>query len=280
LPAEGGGTDVAAPSSTDERNHEVKTAVVTGAAMGIGKAVAARLIADSVHVIGLDVNGDALAAARTELGSRFEPVVGDVGDWDAHERAAAAAQAAGELAHWVNNAGIDWVGAAHEIDAEHIERGLRVLQLGTMYGACVAVRRMLPARTGSIVNVSSIQWIAAFPRYFVYDAAKGAILMVTKSIALDYGPHGIRCNALLPGTVETPMTHATLPPDLDPDEALRREGLLAPMLRVAQPDEMAEVVAFLLSDRASYVNGAEIVADGGATARCYAYEPIELERGS
>jgi NAD(P)-dependent dehydrogenase (short-subunit alcohol dehydrogenase family) len=270
----------AASSPADERNHEVKTAVVTGAAMGIGKAVAARLIADGVHVVALDVNGDALAGARTELGSQFEPLVGDVGDWDAHERAAGAAQSAGELAYWVNNAGIDWVGAAHEIDAEHIERGLRVLQLGTMFGACVAVRRMLPARAGSIVNVSSIQGIAAFPRYFVYDAAKAAILMVTKSIALDYAQYGIRCNALLPGTIETPMTYSTLPPDLDRDEALRREGLLAPMLRVGRPEEMGEVVAFLLSDRASYVNGAAVVADGGASARCYAYPPIDVEGGA
>ncbi|MFN2629213.1 MAG: SDR family NAD(P)-dependent oxidoreductase [Gaiellaceae bacterium] len=257
----------------------MKTAVVTGAGMGIGKAVAGRLIADGVHVVGLDVNADALATARGEFGSRFEPVPGDVGAWEAHERAADAAQAAGELAHWVNNAGVDWVGGAHEIDAEHIERGLRVLQLGTMYGACVAVRRMLPARVGSIVNVSSIQGIAGFPRHFVYDAAKAAILLVTKSIAVDYGPHGIRCNALLPGCIETPMTYTTLPPELDRKEALRREGLLAPMLRVGQPEEMAEVVAFLLSDRASYVNGADIVADGGAAARCYAYPPIDLEGG-
>jgi len=153
-----------------------------------------------------------------------------------------------------------------------------VLQLGTMFGACVAVRRMLPGRAGSIVNVSSIQGIVAFPRYFVYDAAKAAILMVTKSIAVDYGPHGIRCNALLPGCIETPMTYSTLPPELDRVEALRREGLLAPMLRVGQPEEMAEVGAFLLSDRASYVNGAEIVADGGALARCFAYPPLDIER--
>jgi NAD(P)-dependent dehydrogenase (short-subunit alcohol dehydrogenase family) len=245
--------------------------------MGIGRAVAERLIADDVHVIGLDLNGDALASARSELGERFEPVEGDVGDWSAHERAANAAQAAGDLVHWVNNAGVDWVGAAHEIDAEHIERGLRVLQLGPMYGACVAVRRMLPLRRGSIVNVSSIQGISAFPRYFVYDAAKAAVLMATKSIAVDYGEFGIRCNALLPGCIETPMTYASLPPDVSREEGLRREGLLAPMQRVGQPEEMAEVVAFLLSDRASYVNGAEIVADGGATARCYAYPGIDLE---
>jgi NAD(P)-dependent dehydrogenase (short-subunit alcohol dehydrogenase family) len=258
----------------------MRTAVVTGAAKGIGQAIAARLLDDGVHVVAVDVDESALDAARRELGGRFEPLVGDVGDWDTHERAADAAQAAGELRYWVNNAGIDWVGAAHEIDAEHIERGLRVLQLGTMFGACIAVRRMLHARVGSIVNVSSIQGIVAFPRYFVYDAAKASILMVTKSIAVDYGAHGIRCNALLPGVIETPMTYATLPPELDRDEALRREGELAPMLRVGQPEEMAEVVAFLLSDRASYVNGAEIVADGGAAARCFAYPALDLEGGS
>ncbi len=257
----------------------MRTAVVTGAAKGIGQAIAARLLDDGVHVVAVDVDESALDAARRELGGRFEPLVGDVGDWDTHERAADAAQAAGELRYWVNNAGIDWVGAAHEIDAEHIERGLRVLQLGTMFGACMAVRRMLHARVGSIVNVSSIQGIVAFPRYFVYDAAKASILMVTKSIAVDYGAHGIRCNALLPGVIETPMTYATLPPELDRDEALRREGELAPMLRVGQPEEMAEVVAFLLSDRASYVNGAEIVADGGAAARCFAYPALDLEGG-
>ena len=152
-----------------------------------------------------------------------------------------------------------------------------MLQLGPMFGACVAVRRMLPARAGSIVNVSSIQGIAAFPRYLVYDSAKAAILMLTKSIAVDYGPFGIRCNALLPGCIETPMTYGTLPAEMDREEALRREGELAPMLRVGQPAEMAEVVAFLLSDRASYVNGAGIVADGGAAARVFPYPPLELQ---
>ena len=245
--------------------------------MGIGRAIAEKLLVDGVHVIAFDRDADALASAADELGSRFEPLVGDIGDWDAHERAADAAQAAGQLVSWVNNAGIDWVGAAHEIDESHIEQGLRVLQLGPMFGSCIAVRRMLSGRRGSIVNVSSIQGIAAFPRYLVYDTAKAAVLMLTKQIAVDYGAFGIRCNALLPGCVETPMTYSTLPPGVDRAEALRREGELAPMLRVGQPEEMAAVVAFLLSEAASYVNGAEIVADGGAVARVFPYPPLDLE---
>jgi NAD(P)-dependent dehydrogenase (short-subunit alcohol dehydrogenase family) len=145
-----------------------------------------------------------------------------------------------------------------------------------MYGTAVAVRRMLPHGTGSIVNVSSIQATHAFPRYFVYQAAKAAITMIAKGVAVDYGPFGIRCNAVLPGTMETPMLDETMPRDLPREEAVRREGELSPLLRVAQPEEVAEVVAFLLSDRASYVSGATIVVDGASSARCFAYPPLPL----
>jgi NAD(P)-dependent dehydrogenase (short-subunit alcohol dehydrogenase family) len=102
--------------------------------------------------------------------------------------------------------------------------------------------------------------------------------MATKSIAVDYAPFGIRCNAVLPGAIETPMTYASLPPDLDRDEALRQEGELAPMRRIGQAAEIADVVAFLLSDRSSYMNGAEVTVDGGARARCFAYPPLPLPR--
>jgi NAD(P)-dependent dehydrogenase (short-subunit alcohol dehydrogenase family) len=163
------------------------------------------------------------------------------------------------------------------VDPAHIEQGLRILLHGPMFGGAVAVRHMLPGRRGSIVNISSIQGVAAFPRYYVYDAAKAGILMATKSIAVDYGPFGLRCNAVLPGTMETPMTYETLPGDLPRDEALRREGELAPLGRVGQAEEVAELVAFLLSDRSSYVTGAEIIADGGAMARCFAFPPLRLD---
>jgi NAD(P)-dependent dehydrogenase (short-subunit alcohol dehydrogenase family) len=247
------------------------SAVVTGAAMGIGKAIARRLVADGVHVVAIDLNATALNATIAEIGGGITPVIGDVGDWETHERAADAAQAAAPLRYWVNNAGIDIVGGAHEVTPQEIARGLRVLQLGMMYGTAIAVRRMLPARAGSIVNISSIQGITAFPRYFTYQAAKAAVAMISKGVAVDYGPVGIRCNAVLPGTVATPMMEAGLPPALPREEAVRREGQLAPLGRVAQSEEIAEVVAFLLSERASYVTGATIVVDGGATARCYAY---------
>jgi NAD(P)-dependent dehydrogenase (short-subunit alcohol dehydrogenase family) len=253
------------------------TTVVTGAAKGIGGAVSERLVADGYTVVAVDVDGDALAGLCEHLGTAVIPITGDVSVWETHERAAEEAVAAGTLTGWVNNAGVDWPAAAHEATAEQIEEGVRLLQLSAMYGGAVAVRAMLPARRGSIVNVSSIQAVVSFPGYYVYAAAKAAIVMATKSIAVDYGPYGIRANVVLPGCIETPMTLATLPPGVDQAEALRMEGELAPLNRVGQASEVADVVSFALSDRGAYVTGAELVVDGGATARCRRYPPPALD---
>ena len=125
------------------------SAVVTGAGMGIGLAVARRLAADGYHVVCVDWNAEALERAVVGLGSAASAVAGDIGDWSTHERAADAAEAAGSLRAWVNNAGIDWSSGAHEVDAERIDRGLRVLLNGPMYGTAVAVRASSTPRAPS-----------------------------------------------------------------------------------------------------------------------------------
>lgn len=248
------------------------SAVVTGAAMGIGLAVARRLSADGYHVVGVDWNADALERAVSGLGGGASGVAGDIGDWATHERAAEAAEAAGPLRAWVNNAGIDWTSGAHEASAEHIDRGLRVLLNGPMYGTAVAVRRMLESEGGAIVNVASIQGVAAFPRYYVYGAAKAGVIQIARNVCIDYAHRGIRCNTVLPGTIATPMTESLLPPGITREEAFAIEGKLAPMGRVGQAEEVAASVAFLVSGESSYVNGTSLTVDGGSMARCYSYD--------
>jgi NAD(P)-dependent dehydrogenase (short-subunit alcohol dehydrogenase family) len=252
--------------------------VVTGAGKGIGRATCERLRQDGQQVVAVDIDEPALGEVARSLGDGCIPLTGDIAKWSTHEQAAEAARSAGDLTGWVNNAGIDVIGAAHEVDEQSLRQALDVLQMGPMFGCSIAVREMLPKRSGAIVNISSIQGAYAFPRYYAYQAAKAAVAMISKGIATDYGKYGIRCNAVLPGAIDTPMTREALERDVGGDmaQALQGEGELATLGRIGQAAEIAEVVTFLLSDRASYLSGAAIPVDGGATARCFPYPSIDV----
>lgn len=247
-----------------------RSVVVTGVASGIGRAIYERLVADGRQVVGIDVNADAesLGCANGQI------VIGDVADRDVLEAAAAKAEVRAPLTGWVNNAGVAIAGNLHEPDPLEVERVFAVNLQAVFWGASTAIRTLIAnKRSGSIVNISSVHGRSAFTGWAAYDTAKGGVDALTRYIAVEYGPVGIRANAIAPGAIRTPMLSQVIAEADEPIRAEREMAEVHPLERLGEPEEIAAVVAFLLGSESSFVSGESIAVDGGATARCFRYDP-------
>lgn len=239
---------------------EGRTALITGAASGLGAAAARRFADEGARVVGLDLDG---ASAPPGLDLR----VCDVTDEHALEAAVdAVAAELGAIDVLVNSAGVAGGGPVHWVALEDWERVLRVNLTGTFLACKHVLRHMVAARRGSIVNVASVEGIEGTEGGSAYNASKGAVVILTKNLAIDYGRLGIRVNAVCPGFIEgtamfaSVMGSETMAPYLDDYRRAHKLG------RFGHPDELAAAMLFLASDDASFVTGHALVVDGGFTA--------------
>jgi NAD(P)-dependent dehydrogenase (short-subunit alcohol dehydrogenase family) len=241
--------------------------VVTGGGRGVGRAVVERLLGDADSVVAIELDPAALAWTGSHpAGPRVIAVAGDAADEAVAEQAADRAQAAGTLAGWVNNAALFRDASIH-LASTRLVMDLIALNLHpAVVGCATAIRRFLAAGTGgAIVNVSSHQARRAVPGCLPYVTAKAAVEGLTRALAVEYGSRGIRVNAVALGSIATERYGAFLARQR-PAAAARIERemrLLHPIGRVGRPEEIAAAVAYLLSDDASFINGATLPVDGG-----------------
>jgi NAD(P)-dependent dehydrogenase (short-subunit alcohol dehydrogenase family) len=237
--------------------------VVTGAAQGIGRAVALRVAGPGVCVGVWDTHADGAeetAKLCREKGAQARAWRVDVGAADRVEAAMAEFQREwGRPEGLVNNAGIFPRARALDMELAEWERVLRVNLTGTFVCSRAAARAMKDAGAGVIVNMASGRALAGAVLGAHYSASKGAIIALTKSLALDWAPYGIRVNCVIPGVTDTAQPRGEMS-----DEELYAMGARTPLGRIGQPEDIAAVVAFLLGDDSAYMTGQSVAVNGGA----------------
>jgi 2-keto-3-deoxy-L-fuconate dehydrogenase len=230
-------------------------ALVTGGGSGIGAAVARRLAADGLEMIVTDASLEAAEAVAVELGARALQI--DVRDEDQ------VAPAMADVDVLINVAGIGSTTNAPETPLEVWENVFAVNARGTFLCCKHAIPGMVARGSGSIVNVASVAALVGLRNRAAYSASKGAVVSLTRALAIDHVGDGIRVNAVCPGTVDSPWVRRLVEESGESLDALRQRQ---PMGRLGTPDEIAESVAYLASERAAFITGSVLVIDGGLTA--------------
>lgn len=248
-----------------------KSALVTGGAMGIGRAIAKLAAAEGARVTILDVAAEALEETVAEIrrdGGTAVGVVGDVSNpQDCQRAVATAVNMHGGLQLLFANAGIAMIGAIDDIGLEDIHRTVDTNLKGMMFIAKYAVPYIKQSGSGAIVFTGSEMAFSADPANPVYVASKGGVVMLMKSLALDLIRYGIRVNAVCPGVTNTPLLQQEVATSPDPQQREAENLAWAPIGRVADPIEIAHPALFLASDAASFMVGSAVLVDGGFTAK-------------
>ena len=248
-----------------------KTAVITGAGSGIGRAIALRLASLGANVQVLDLDREAAQRVVNEI----EEEGGQASDWacdvtdaaQVDEVFATMAEKTGRLDVLINNAGVASIGSLTQTNAEELDRVYRVNVRGVYHCLSSAVPRMVEQGGGVILNLASIASLVGIKERFAYSMSKGAVLTMTYSVAIDYIDKGIRCNCICPARIHTPFVDGYLKKHHAGHEAEVFEKLsrYQPIGRMGTPDEVAALTAFLCSDDAAFITGAAYPLDGGVT---------------
>ena len=235
--------------------------LVTGAARGLGLAMATRFIAEGARVLLADVLADEAAARAAELGPNAAAIGCDVTDRaDVEAAVKAVVNRWGGIDVLVNNAGIAPRGDILGETPEQFERVLATNLTAAFHATQLAVPHMIAAGCGVVINMSSVNAVLTIPTLLAYNVAKGGLDQLTRNTAVALAPHGIRVVGIAPGTILTDLARQAV---LSDDAARRMILSRTPMGRAGEPEEIAAIAAFLASDDASYITGETIVADGG-----------------